>query len=146
MKRGQQGFSLVTAIFLLVVLATLMGYMVSLSVVQHTTIAMSVQGARALQAARAGLEYAVFQALGAAAPAWCASTPDSVGFTAAEPALQSFSVSLSCSSSDHIEGGETVTFYELTALAEKGAFAQGSAANPDYVSRRLRVTVSREPP
>ncbi|MBT3206159.1 MAG: pilus assembly protein MshP, partial [Gammaproteobacteria bacterium] len=54
---NQQGFSLITAIFLLVVLATLMGYMVSLRVVQQQTVVMSIQGARALQAARAGIEY-----------------------------------------------------------------------------------------
>ena len=38
----QSGFSLITAIFLLVVVATLISYMVNLSVVQHTTVAMSV--------------------------------------------------------------------------------------------------------
>ena len=141
----QSGFSLVTAIFLLVVLATLMVYMTNLSVVQHTTVAMSVQGARALQAARAGVEYAAFNALDPVnGTAWCAGTPDSLSFSA--PALAPFQVTINCSSSDHVEGVSTVTFYAISALAESGSFASGSNANPDYVSRRISITVSAEPP
>ena len=149
-KSNQQGFSLITAIFLLVVLATLMGYMVSLRVVQQTMVVMNVQGARALQAARSGLEYGVYQVLGpgatvASAAAWCAA-PGSVSFDATESALNSFTVTLGCSLSDHDEGVVTVTSYQIDALAENGDFTLGSDAPPDYVSRKIRVTVSNEPP
>ncbi|MBC8209948.1 MAG: pilus assembly protein MshP [Gammaproteobacteria bacterium] len=146
---GQAGFSLITAIFLLVVVATLMSYMVNLSVVQHTTMAMSVQGARALQAARAGIEYGAYQALldPVSGPAWCAATPDSLSFDAvAEPALSAFNVTLNCTSSNHAEGATVVTFFDISALAESGTYAQGANANPDYISRRIRITVSAEPP
>jgi len=145
---GQSGFSLITAIFLLVVVATLMSYMVNLSVVQHTTVAMSVQGARAMQAARAGIEYGAYQALDPVnGLAWCAGTPDNLSFDAlAEPALAGFNVRLNCSSSNHAEGATVITFFEISALAEKGTFALGANANPDYVSRRIRITVSAEPP
>ena len=137
----QRGFSLVTALFLLVVLAMLMGYLVNLSGVQHATVVMSVQGARALQAARSGLEYGVYQALNGSCNA-----SETVSFTASEPALQTFTVTLSCSSSSHVEGTSTVNYYELTALAESGSYNIGPNANPDYVSRQIRVTVSNEPP
>ncbi len=151
-KSNQQGFSLITAIFLLVVLATLMGYMVSLRVVQQTMVVMNVQGARALQAARSGLEYGVYQVLGpgatvASAAAWCAGPDsDSVSFDSTEFALNSFTVTLGCSLSDHDEGVVTVTSYQIDALAENGDFTLGSDAPPDYVSRKIRVTVSNEPP
>lgn len=146
----EKGFSLITAIFLLVVLATLMGYMVSLRVVQQSTVVMSVQGARAFQAARSGLEYGIFQVLGpgataASAAAWCAA-PGSISFAPVEPALNSFRVTLGCLHSDHVEGAVTVTSYEIDALAQNGDFTSGSDAPPDYVSRRIRVTVSNEPP
>lgn len=137
----ESGFSLVTALFLLVVLAMLMAYMVNLSGVQHATVAMSVQGARALQAARSGLEYGVYRALNGNCNA-----SETINFTAAEPALQPFTVSLSCSSTAHVEGTTTVNYYELTALAESGVYISGSNANPDYVSRQIRVTVSNQPP
>jgi MSHA biogenesis protein MshP len=139
----QVGFSLVTAIFLLAVLAVLMVNMVNLGVGQQATVVMSIQGARALQAARSGLEFAIHQALvNNSCPA-----SQTINFQAAEPALQGFSVLVQCDASVHTEGaGPAVTVYYLDALAQRGSYALGSNANPDYVSRRLRVTVSNNPP
>ncbi|MBC7857308.1 MAG: agglutinin biogenesis protein MshP, partial [Burkholderiaceae bacterium] len=57
------GASLVTAIFLLVVLAGMAAAMVNLSTSQHAASAMDVRGARAYQAARAGAEWALYQQL-----------------------------------------------------------------------------------
>jgi len=143
----QQGFSLITAIFLLVVLATLMGYMVSLRVVQQQMVVMSVQGARALQAARAGLEYGIYKALNGSSCVPGTDTTETVTFLPAEPALEKFSVSVTCTATVHTEGvASAFNFYTLTALSSSGTFAQGSAANPDYVSRQIRVTVSTAPP
>jgi MSHA biogenesis protein MshP len=136
------GFSLVTALFLIVVLASLVGYMINLRGVQQSTVVMAVQGARALQAARTGLEYGIYRALIAGS----CNASDTVSFTAAEPALQPFNVALTCVQSAHVEDATTINFYELTATASNGGYAMGSYANPDYVSRRLRVTLSNEPP
>ncbi len=146
----QSGFSLITAIFLLVVLATLMVYMINLRVVQQNTVVMSLQGARAMQAARSGIEYGIYKVLGpgatyGSAAVWCA-TPGTVTFTVAEPALQPFTVTMECSKSDHVEAAVTVTSYNISALATNGSFALGADANPDYISRKIRVTVSIEPP
>lgn len=145
-RRAQQGFSLVTAIFILVVLATLMTYMLNLNVVQHSTVVLNVQGARALQAARSGLEYGVYQALNGASCSPGSDTVETLAFASTETALKSFSVTLNCSASSHTEATTTLIFYTITALAENGAFASGADANPDYVSRRLRMTVSNAPP
>ena len=138
----QQGFSLITAIFLLVVVASLIGYMVSLAVVQHGTLAMAVQGSRALQAARSGLDYAAYRALQSG---HCPAS-ETLVFGSDEPALQTFRVTLECSSSTHVEAGTTLRFYRLTALAENGSYARNGMANPDFVSRKLRMTVSTSPP
>ena len=56
---NQNGFTLVQAIFILVVLALLGTYMVSLSTVQQSTTTQAVLQARAYQAARAGLEWGI---------------------------------------------------------------------------------------
>ncbi len=142
----QNGFSLLTAIFILVVLATLMTYMLNLNVLQQATVVQEIQGARAMQAARAGIEYGVYQALSGAACSPGANTSETILFAASESALKSFSVKLDCQASAHSEGATALVFYTLTALAENGAYAAGANVNPDYVSRRLRVTVSRPPP
>ena len=66
MRRGrntagarQRGMSLVGAIFLIVVLAALGAYLVTVTSVQHQVPALSVQGARAWFAALSGLEWAI---------------------------------------------------------------------------------------
>ncbi len=146
MRATQKGFSLVTAIFLLVVLAGLLGYMVNLSVVQHNTVAMAVRGAQAMQAARSALDYAIFQVLPLPGGGGCAIVAGNVGFIGAGPALAPYNVRLICIESTHIEGVTPFTVYELTAEATSGAYASGANANPDYVSRRIRATVSTPPP
>lgn len=138
----QKGFSLVTAIFLLVVLASLMGYMVNLRIVQQSTIVMSAQGASAFQAARAGLEYGIFQALNNAT----CNAGNTLTFTSADLSLSPFIVDLSCSLSTHVEGVRQVNVYELSANASRGNYILGADVNPDYVSRLIKVTLSNEPP
>jgi MSHA biogenesis protein MshP len=138
----QKGFSLITAIFLLTVVALLMSSMINLSGVQHSTVVMSVQGARAFQAARSALEYGIFLALNSGT----CNNSEALSFAATEPALQAFDISLGCTSTTHDEGIGTVTVYELSATASSGSYALGAVANPDYVSRSIRVTVSNQPP
>ncbi len=142
MRSKQRGFSLVTAIFLLVVLASLLAYMVSLAVVQHSGLAMAVQGARAMQAARSGLDYAAFRAL----QSGICPASETLHFASDEQALKAFRVTLECNGSTHVEAGTTLRFYRISAFAEAGSYANGGMANPDYVSRRLRLTVSATPP
>jgi MSHA biogenesis protein MshP len=144
----QHGFSLVTAIFLLAVLAVLMVNIVDLGVGQQTTVVMAVQGARALQAARSGLEVGVatVKALNGAA---CAANLPAISFSG-DPVLSGYSVNIECASSVHTEGPVSspifFTVYQITATAESGLYDSGANANPDYVSRRLRVTVWYDQP
>src|SRR5471032_1104633 len=58
-----RGIGLITAIFILVVLAGLGVAMVSFTTTQSATVAMDVQGERAVQAARAGVEWALYENL-----------------------------------------------------------------------------------
>ncbi|MFC5460617.1 agglutinin biogenesis protein MshP [Massilia niabensis] len=60
-RAGQGGAGLVTAIFLLVVLAALAVALVTLTGAQRQSAALDEQGARAYQAARAGIEWALLQ-------------------------------------------------------------------------------------
>src|SRR4030065_2779656 len=63
MTQFQRGFSLVSAIFLLVVIAALGTFAVTLSTTQQQSAALDVLGARAYQAARAGIEGGADQGL-----------------------------------------------------------------------------------
>lgn len=59
--RRSRGVGLVTAIFLLVVIAALSVAMVTIYTSQQNSSNLDIQGARAYQAARAGLEWGLFQ-------------------------------------------------------------------------------------
>ena len=56
-----QGFAIVTAIFILVVLAALGAFIVSISTNQQIGTALDIQGVRAYQAAKSGVEWGIYQ-------------------------------------------------------------------------------------
>jgi len=129
--KKQSGFSIVMAIFILVVLSLLGGYMVKLSGVQHATSVFSIQGARAYQSARAGVGWAIARVLAGGA---CSDVTSASPLTFTD--INGFSVSLTCSSQTFSEGTDNPVIYKITALSEFGVY---SSAN--YVSRRIEVSI-----
>ncbi len=62
-RYNQAGFALPSAIFLIVVLAALGAIVVTVAGLQHTSSARDVMGSKALQAARAGIEWGAYKVL-----------------------------------------------------------------------------------
>lgn len=133
--RGQQGFSIVSAIFLLVVLSFLGVAMVTFSTSQHQSSAMDVMGARAYQAARAGIEWGAYQVLQTGGGCGAASSNLVAGTMSGT--LSGFNVNVQCSSTAHSEAAATVTIYQITSTAR-----QGAPATPGYVERQMTVTIA----
>lgn len=129
-QRQQRGFSLVPALFLLVVLAVLGSVAVRLTGVQQQTVVLSMQSARAYAAAQAGVEWSAYQALNIGN---CGSST----LALTEGGLAGFSVDVSCASTSHTEGASTTNVFVLDAFAYSGSYG-----SPDYVSRRIRATVT----
>lgn len=131
----QSGFTLITALFLLVVVAVMSVYLINFSTVQHTTLVYSVQGARAMQAARTGLEWGVYQVI-------TTQNCNAGSFsTSGAGSLDNFNITVTCVPGDHPESGVPIRTFRLTSSASTGAF--GSL---DYVFRSLQATVSNQPP
>jgi MSHA biogenesis protein MshP len=132
-----RGMGLVTAIFLLVVLAGLGVAMVTIFTSQQASSTLDVQGARAYQAARAGVEWGLFQQLqkGSCNPA-ATSFPLPAGSS-----LDGFVVTVTCTEI----GAEPLTRRVIVATACSLQPADGScpaASNsPDYVQRRIEVQI-----
>jgi MSHA biogenesis protein MshP len=139
--RGQRGFTLVTAIFIIVILATVMGYMVSLSGTQRATSLLALQGARAYEGARSGIEWGIQQAFTTPGTMCSAAPGSTTSFALSGPGLTGFSVTVTCDFTQHTEKSTTVSVYHLVALATYGSYG-----SPDYVSRQLEATVSNAPP
>lgn len=139
LARGRQhGFAYIAAIVLLVVMATLATAMVRLTTAQQAMSNQDLLGSRAGQAARAGVEWGLFQLRGAAP---CSATTTLNDFRA----LTGFTVTVTCASNDYNEG-ETAPgvpwrkrIYTIVATAcNIGATcpSNDNAANVDYVERR----------
>lgn len=131
--RRQRGFALIVAIFLLVVLSSLGVYIVKVSGIQHQTVNITLLGARAFEAARAGVEWGAFQALDSGA---CTTTT----LNLTEGGLNGFDVDVTCTTTSHTETGTTFNLYVINVEARAGAYG-----TPDYVSRRMQASVTDAP-
>ena len=119
----QRGFAIVSAIFILVVLAGLAGFVVSLTTTQSMTFAQDIQGARAYLVARTGIEWGLNRWL----------TADNCTTTGAPTALNGFTLSISMT--------ELTTTTPHFCTIEVTATSGGSAGSVGYVERQLRVVV-----
>jgi MSHA biogenesis protein MshP len=129
----QRGFSLITAIFLLVVLSALGAAMLTFFTAQQQSSALDIMGTRAYQAARAGIDWGAFQVL-QSGTGCVASSNVTLGGT-----LAPFNVTVTCSSTSYTEGGSPVTVYSIKSTATYG----GGAGQADYVERVIDATIAR---
>ena len=130
----ERGFSLVAAVFIIVILALLGTTMVILNVLQRETVNTAVQGARAYHAARSGVEAGLFLAVSASGPSTCGSTNYDLS---AVSGLTGFGVAVNCSESTHREYGTNYLLFVISSTATTCTFG-----SPDYVERMLRITAT----
>lgn len=138
-KQNQRGFGIVAAIFILVILAGLAVAITVVSTTQHLGSALDIQGARAYQAARTGIEWGLYKALKSSS---CVASTD-IG------AFDGMTVTVQCTvaaSGDAKEAG-LGSLYIVTSAAcnlPTGTTCPGNAGNVatiTYVERRLSVLV-----
>ena len=140
----QRGFSLVSAIFLLVVLSALGVFMLSISTMQHASSTQDLQGSHAYQAAKTGLEWGAYQimnpennnpAAGGVPRYVCVA---SMVLPALAGSLSKFKVTVDCSSNaDFDEGGNKIRVYQLTSTA-----SFGTVGSPNYIERKLTASIN----
>ena len=163
---AQRGFSIVTAIFLIVVLALLGVYIVSVTGIQQTSSQLDVQGVRAYQAARAGIEWGAFQVLdpgnaSLGTPATCADTlpipmpacpasPSHIGAGHANGlagSLSSFTATVQCTQqADETEGNRRIVVYQIVSTGcnqISGGSCLTAVPATGYVERRLTATLTK---
>lgn len=144
-KLADRGFSLVTAIFLLVILAGLGAAIVSISGVQQMSSALDVQGARAYQAARAGIEWGLYQKL--RANSCIAMTGISPGTTFTMPAgttLSGFTVNVVCIRTPGVDPAGSLDRWQITSTACNAqppatTCASGVGGGTGFVQRVIQV-------
>ena len=138
----ERGFSLVSAIFLLVVLAALGAFTLSIYNLQRASASQDLRGVLAYQAAKAGIEWASYQILTPEnAPVVNSIFPGCAMNMASVPsfagALSGFLVRVDCQLTEADEGGNKIRVYQLTATATKGAMPSS-----DFVERQIFASFS----
>lgn len=139
--QAQRGFSIVTAIFVIIVLGSMALFMATIGGSQQLSMHFSVLGARSLQAAASGLEWAIHDVLhnNAAGLAGCPGTGvTTIGL--ADPDLSAYTIDIGCASSPVNEAGVSYNVYALTVTASTGIFG-----TPSFGRRVLSATVSQQP-
>lgn len=150
--KNQAGFSIVSAIFLITVMAIIGAYMIRISATQHTVTALSVEGIRAHFAARSAMEWALAVATRNQADhdALCSTASPVTNITFSTGTLNGFQANVICNDSlnpappctnpgtkygGFQDGPGCYEVDQIDVLASRGAGA-------DYISRSLRTTIS----
>lgn len=131
----QSGFAAISAIFLLVTLAALGGFMLTFSNTQHLTIAQDVRASRDYWAARTGLEWGVGYMNGQ--PAATAACPASSSTLSGLDG--GMNVIINCVQQNYSEGGLDKKIFQLTAVAWGG----GQVGSAGFVERSLSASVEK---
>jgi MSHA biogenesis protein MshP len=146
LHRTQQGFAAIAAIFLVVVLAALGGFMLTFSNTQQLTSAQDLQGTRAYWAARAGLEWGVGSVVASATvPPSCPPEPNAtpaISTTVLATAFDGgFTVTVSCTRSSFQEGAAVANrfIYTFTSVARSA----GAVGTVGFVERSLTASLER---
>src|SRR3989440_11392874 len=154
----QKGFSLVAAIFLLVVLALMGALIASVTGMQQASGQLDVSGVRAYQSARAGVEWAAYQVLDPGNTLNAAScSPINMPSCLVSPtnlsslggSLSGFTVSVTCTQQvawNTTESNRNVGVFQIIATAcnqPSGGSCPNASPSSGYVERRLEATFSK---
>ena len=133
--RTQSGFTLVSAIFVMVVLAVLSVSLVTISSVAHTTSAQHIQSVRANYAVRTGIEWATARAATGCPAGTTSFTPGGT--------LAGFTVKVTCTQTSHVLptvnvalASATQLYYVADVTATSGAYG-----GTDYVLRKAQSKI-----
>ena len=141
LSRLQRGFTAISAIFILVVLVALGAAIVTVSTSQQLGSAQDMLGVRAYEAARAGVEWGLYQQR---RNNNCLAVSS---FVPPAPTLADFTVTVRCTATVGTQNGPTTFTVESTACNQPNAGACPNTNNPGarYVERRLDVTFGPTP-
>ena len=132
--RRQRGFAAIAAVFLVVVLAALGAFMVSISNTEQIDSLRDFQASRAYWTARAGLEWGVGAASATGPASMTAAT------CTANLAIAGFTAAVSCTVNAYLDPNPTKRYIvAVTSVASAG----GAPGAVSYVTRTVTGTLER---
>ena len=130
---GQRGFGLISALFLLVVIAALAAFAATLSSTQSQGQALDIVKARAREAALAGIEWAAYNVnIQDSNSKWEGCARGSL-VELGDSLAPISNVTVNCTVSAYREGAATRWVYVIEAIAK----TQGAPGDPNYVEQTI---------
>lgn len=134
-----RGFALMMAVFMIVTLAAIAVYLLTISTGQLEAAIQDEQGARAHQAARSGIDWGAYRLL---RDSNCAAFQR---LTFLQPELAGFHAEVVCAlEAAETEGAVSVNAYRITATGCNRDPCGPANTNPTYVERQLELIATRE--
>lgn len=148
LARRFQGFALMMAIFMIVTLAAIGVYLLTISTGQLEAATQDEEATRAYQAARAGIDWAAYQLLrntGSAFATGCSGGAASQNLTFTAPQLSRFRAEIGCTRvGNETEAGAPIVIYRITVTGCNGSpTACSTSVGPTYVERQLQLTLTQ---
>jgi MSHA biogenesis protein MshP len=134
---ADRGFSLITALFALVVFSGLAAAMVALFGVQTQSTNLALLESRVYAAAQAGADYGAYRAVNCAYGTGASIAPHTDTLADTVFNSQGIGIRLQIEWLPYTEGSNGYHIYTVDADAVHGAYG-----SPDYVARRVRITGS----
>jgi MSHA biogenesis protein MshP len=133
--KSQRGFALVSAIFLIVIVAALSAFAFRIGTGQQGAVDLRLLGDRAQAAAESGIEWAAYWILTDVAHA-CPTSPSTF-------VVNGYNVQVSCTSQSHSEGLPPVPTFMVYDVTAKAWSQNASYGSPEYVFRKVSRTFER---
>jgi MSHA biogenesis protein MshP len=146
--RRQRGFALMLAIFLVVTLAAMGVYLLTISTGQIEAAVQDEQATRAHQAARSGIDWGAYQMLrnsGGAFATACTVGGNTQTLVLGQ-GLANFFAEVHCQQvGSEAEAGATVVLHRLrvTGCNSSPCCPAGTACGPTYVERQLQLILAQ---
>jgi MSHA biogenesis protein MshP len=142
--KTERGFASIAAIFLLVVMSALGGFMLTFSNTQQLTSALDLKGSQAYWAARAGLEWGIGNVIRQTSKTVaCPTLPTDhtilTGFDGG------FTVEVTCKMQEYTEtyaapiGSKEIKIFSLTSVAKNDA----SPGNVGFIERSVSASIEK---
>jgi hypothetical protein len=130
----KHGFTLVSTIFIVVLLALVTGFIVNISTLTRSSATLTRLGLQTYFAAKSGLEWAQFAITTAGSPYNCPSSPTTLQFN--QGALTGFSVTISCTQNAFTEHDTTYNVFRITSV---GSYT--SASGLENTRRQIEARI-----
>ncbi len=140
--RRQRGFSAILMIALIVLVAGMLSYAVTVTSAAHDGTARELASARVTRAAQSGLEWGQFRVRPGVAPLCAANSNITVPYSSG-----AIAVTVTCTANGpYTEGAATVSRYQFTATAcspAVGGACPNAAGGSDYAEAQVSATSER---